>query len=191
MPTARVNPAGHLVLGFHEISYGLPGNLQVQASIIDNIGRTALAAKYGFADNIAIGGGLASSLVSLGRHGIHSGAPARLGLFFQYDFADSKSMGMGITPHTQIGNHISLGVDFGMRFTPVNFWSFIWEIGSSMDATEGMLYLYTIGGLRIHPPAVPFLFIDIGVQAEEFAVDPFSPRAGVFFDVLICFKTGK
>ena len=188
MPMARVNSPGDLVIGFHEISYALPGHLQVQASIIDNIGRTCLAAKYGFARNMAFGGGLAATLVNMGYHGIWGGDP-RLGLFFTYDLAESKNFGMAITPHTQIGNHFSLGIDFGLRTTPVDFWSFLFEAGSSVDATDWRLYLYTIGGLRIHPPTVPFLFIDVGVQAAEFDVDPFRPRARAYIDIMIAFKT--
>jgi hypothetical protein len=189
-PMANVNPSGHLVLGFHEISYGMPGNLQVQASIIDNIGRTCLAAKYGFASNLSFGGGLAQTLVPMGEHAIHGAQPARLGLFFTYGMAERNNFSMAVTPHTQIGSSISMGVDFGMRLTPTEFWSFIWEIGSSVDINAPMLYLYTIGGLRIHPPKVPILYVDIGVSAKEFAVDPFRPQAGVYVDIIIAFIAG-
>ncbi|MDR2578916.1 MAG: hypothetical protein LBC70_08960 [Chitinispirillales bacterium] len=188
-PMARVNPPGHLVLGFHEISYAMPGRLQVQASIMDNIGRTCLAAKYGFADNLSFGGGLATTLVNIGYHGIPPG-DARLGLFLTYGLAERQDFSMAITPHTQIGSHISMGIDFGMRLTPTDFWSFIWEIGSSVDVTDPMLYLYTIGGLRIHPPKVPILFIDVGVSASEFRVDDFRPRARAYIDIMVCFITG-
>jgi len=189
MPMAKVNPPGHLVLGFHELSYALPGNLQVQASVIDNIGRTCLAAKYGFAGNMAIGGGLAATLVNMGHHGIHGG-DARVGLFFTYDLQESRRFGMAITPHTQIGERFSLGMDFGLRVTPVDFWSFLWEIGSSVDVENG-LWLYTIGGLRIHPPAVPFLSVDVGVQAREFNVNNFRTRADAYIDIMFSFVTGK
>ena len=188
MPMARVNDPGDLVLGFHEISYALPGNLQLQASIIDNVGRTCLAAKYGLARNMAIGGGLAYTLVNMGYHGIWTGDP-RIGLFFTYDLVESRDVGMAFTPHTQIGDHWSLGIDFGMRITPTTFWSFLWEVGSSVDATAEALYIYAIGALRIHPPTVKFLFIDVGVQAAEFNAEYFKPRARAYIDIMIAFKT--
>jgi hypothetical protein len=190
MPTARVNSPGDLVLGFHEISYAMPGNLQIQASIIDNIGRTCLAAKYGIANNMAIGGGLASTLVNIAWHAIPP-SDARLGMFFVYEFENRKEFAMAISPHTQLfGNGFSFGMDFGMRFTPVDFWSFLWEAGSSIDVERG-LYLNAICGLRIHPPTVPFLFITVGVAASDFNVSDFNTRARPYFDVMIAFKTGK
>ena len=50
-PTPNVNPAYHLVLGLHEISFALPGKLQLQMSLLDNIGRINFGAKYGFLSN--------------------------------------------------------------------------------------------------------------------------------------------
>ena len=49
-PAAYVNPPNHLVLSLHEISFGLPQNLQIQASLFDNIGRSEQQhwAKRGF-----------------------------------------------------------------------------------------------------------------------------------------------
>jgi hypothetical protein len=59
-PTAHVNPANHLVLSLHELSFGLSHHLQVQASLFDNIGRINFGAKYGLTDDLALGAGLAS-----------------------------------------------------------------------------------------------------------------------------------
>ena len=73
-PAPYTNPPFHLVLGFHEISYSLPANLQLQASLMDNIGRINLGAKFGLSDNLSLGAGLAHSIfhVGNGAHGIPS-----------------------------------------------------------------------------------------------------------------------
>ncbi len=186
-PKANVNPPNHMVIGLHEFSYAFPGNMQLQASVVDNVGRINLGAKFGLADNLSIGGGLASSFVEFGPHGIHAN-DKRLGLFLSYGVMQSGNMEMVITPHTQIGDRISLGLDLGMMFTPIDVWSFIWEIGSSVDTHEndGGLYLQTIGGFRIHPPAIPFLNFDIGVEIEEFNVEH-DPNVGAFLDIIFSF----
>ena len=186
MPTARVNQPGDLVLGLHEISYALPGKLQLQCSLVDNIGRLDLAAKYGFHRNLAGALGLAHSIISFGKHGIHD-APARFGAFLAYEF-DSRHYGMVLTGHTQIGSNFSVGADLGGKITPTDVWSFLWEVGLSADLTDESLWLYGIAGIRFHLPNVPGLFFDLGVQAKEFNIDPFKPGAGVFFDVMYCWK---
>ncbi|MDR0307434.1 MAG: hypothetical protein LBI42_11435 [Chitinispirillales bacterium] len=190
-PMSRVTPANHLVLGLREISFGLPGNLHIQMSLVDNIGKTNLAAKYGLADNLAIGGGLASTFIDFTDHGIPS-SDSRLGLFLTYAFVNSRDFSMAITPHTQIGSRFSIGADFGLMKTPNNTWSFLWEAGLSADThkDDGALYLYTTGALRIHPASIPFLFIDAGVGTNEFKAvkDPYI-RARAFIDIMVCFIT--
>jgi len=194
MPTARVNQPGELVLGLHEISYAFPGKLQIQASILDNIGRLSLAAKYGFHKNLAGGVGLASTFIAgdfaeNGSHGVPEGAPARIGAFLTYEFG-RPHYGLVLTGHTQVGDHFSIGADLGGRITPSSVWSFLWETGLSVDLTDKLIYLYGIGGLRFNI-AVPGLFIDIGAQALEFNIKEFGrgrPHAGMFFDVMYCFK---
>ena len=191
-PMARVTPANHLVLGLREMSYGLPGNLAVQLSLVDNIGKTNLAAKFGLANNLSIGAGLASTFVSMGDVGIHRDE-ARLGLFLTYALADRNNFSMAITPHTQIANRWSIGADFGLMATPTDTWSFLWEAGLSVDTYDdhwGGIYPYTVGALRIHPPAVPFLFIDFGVGTNQFNAKQESPkrmRARAFIDIMVCF----
>jgi len=194
MPTARVNPQGDLVLGLHEISYGLGGKLQLQASILDNIGRLSLAAKYGFHRNLAGGLGLASTFISGdfvegGPHGVPEWARARIGAFLTYEFG-RPYYGLLLTGHTQVGDHISVGVDLGGRISPSKIWSFLWETGLSVDIRDKLIYLYGIGGLRFNV-GVPGLFIDVGAQALEFNVKQFgkdAPHAGMFFDIMYCFK---
>jgi hypothetical protein len=186
-PMSQVNPPNHLVLGFHEISFGLPSHLQIQASIMDNIGRTNIGAKYGLNENLAIGAGLAHSIIHIGRgvHGIPSWAPARLGAYCSWGFMNSPSFEAALTPHTQIGSHVSLGCDIGLMADVHPVWSFIWEIGSSVDLTDNALYLNTDGGLRIHPTSLPFLNFDFGIDLEEFKVQSDSEMtATVYFDVL-------
>ncbi len=193
MPTARINQPGDLVLGLHEISYALPGKLQIQASILDNIGRLSLAAKYGFHKSLAGGVGLASTFISGdfvegGPHGVPEGARARIGGFLTYEFG-RRHYGLVLTGHTQIGDHVSIGADLGGRITPSKVWSFLWETGLSADLSDKAIYLYGIGGLRFNV-AVPGLFIDVGAQALEFNIKSFgkgAPHAGMFFDVMYCF----
>jgi hypothetical protein len=194
MPTARINQPGDLVLGLHEISYAFPGKLQIQASILDNIGRLSLAAKYGFHKDLAGGVGLASTFISGdfvegGAHGVPEYARARVGAFLTYEFG-RPHYGLILTGHTQIGDHFSIGADLGGRITPSSVWSFLWETGLSTDLTDKRIYLYGIGGLRFNV-GVPGLFIDVGAQALEFNIKDFgkgAPHAGMFFDVMYCFK---
>jgi hypothetical protein len=194
MPTARVNQPGDLVLGLHEISYAFPGKLQIQASILDNIGRLSLAAKYGFHRDLAGGVGLASTFipgdfVENGSHGIPDYARARIGGFLAYEFG-RPHYGLLLTGHAQIGDHISVGADLGGRITPSSVWSFLWEAGLSIDLNDKILYIYGIGGLRFNV-AAPGLFVDVGAQALEFNLKAFGkgyPHAGMFFDIMYCFK---
>lgn len=189
-PKAKVNDPYHMVIGLHEFSYALPGSLQLQLSLIDNIGKTFFGAKYGLNSSMAIGGGIAGDLISMGHHG--PGDPHRLGLYLTYAFVENSSTGMAITPHMQIGSRISLGADFGFMKKPVDVWAFIGEVGVSIDTHDELVYLFGIGGLRITPPAVPFLYIDFGVKTNEFAArnsPDIYPR--VFVDVKVCFITAN
>ncbi|MCL2690528.1 MAG: hypothetical protein FWE57_11885 [Chitinispirillia bacterium] len=185
-PKAKVNDANHLVIGLHEFSYALPGNLQVQLSLIDNIGKTFFGLKYGLAPNMAIGGGIAGSIIDMGHHG--PGSPNRFGFYLTYAFTEEQNRGTAITPHMQIGNRISLGADFAFMTKPVDMWAFIGELGTSIDTYDGHLYLFGAGGLRISPPQAPFLFIDAGAKTNEFAVvSNTSIYPKVFIDVKVCF----
>jgi hypothetical protein len=184
---ARVNPANNLVLSLHEISYTLPGNLQLEASIFDNIGRINFGAKYGIQDNLSVGAGLAHTIAHIGKigHGIKHGDDPRLGAFLCYGFVKNSTFEAAVTPHTQLfGPHNSIGCDLGGMATPSNFWSFIWEVGTSYDMTSDDFYFNTDGGLRIHPPSIPFLSFDCGVDAQEFNINNSSTEATIFLDVI-------
>jgi hypothetical protein len=186
-PAPYVNPPYHLVLSLHEISFALPSNLQLQASLFDNIGRINFGAKYGFAENLSLGGGLAHSLVHIGdkAHGIPSWAEPRLGAFLSWGFLMQSSLEAVLVPHTQIGDHFSIGADIGLVSKVHPVWSFIWELGMSIDATDDALYLNTDGGLRIHPPSLPFLNFDAGIDLEEFRVEHHPDvSATIYFDVI-------
>ena len=189
-PAAYVNPPFHLVASFHEISFGLPANLQLQSSIMDNVGRVDFGAKYGILENLAVGAGMAYNLVHLGRgkHGIMASdnAMPRLGLYLTYGFVNTSSFEMAVTPHIQIGDRFSTGVDLGMMGTPHEFWSVIFEVGTSVDAHDKLFYFNTDGGIRVHPPQIPFLSFDAGIDLEEFAVNADHPRpsVGPFIDVV-------
>ncbi|KMQ50633.1 hypothetical protein CHISP_2484 [Chitinispirillum alkaliphilum] len=183
-PTAYVNEPYHLVLGFREISYAFPGNLQIQASLFDNIGRINLGAKYGVAENMAIGAGMAHSLMYpwTGGHGIRRYHSPRFGIFFTLGVVQNPEMEAALTFHSQIGNSFSVGCDFGLKYTPVDVWSFMAEVGTSFNLSEPRFYLNTIGGIRIHPPNLPFLNFDLGINLTEF-----SPGSGVNIGVYIDF----
>ena len=186
-PTAYVNDPYALVVGLHEISFALPYRLQVQASIFDNIGRLNAGLKYGILDNLSVAAGLAHSLVHVGRgaHGIPEGSAPRFGAFLCFGPITNSTVELGLTPHTQLGDHISIGADLGFKLTPNSFWAVILEVGSSFDATVELMYLNVDGGIRISPPAISFLHFDLGVDLEEFPlVDDVSPTVTVYFDIL-------
>lgn len=194
VPTARVNQPGDLVLGLHEISYALQGNLQLQLSLLDNIGRLCVAGKYGFYDGFAIGVGYASTLIRgdlLGEagHGILED-DSRLGMFLAWDIQSRKHYGLIVTGHSQLGNsNFSLGADIGVRVTPASTWSLIGEAGLSAALKGGKgLWIYGAGGIRIHLPQVPGLFIDLGLYSGESNLKSLDLPPGLFFDVMYCFK---
>ena len=186
-PMAKVNPANHLVVGLHELSFGLPAHLQIQASLMDNIGRTNIGVKLGLNENLAIGAGLAHSIMHIGpgSHGIASWNPSRVGAYCAWEVMDNASFEVALTPHAQFRDRTSIGCDIGLlsRMNPV--WSVIWEIGSSIDLNEKSLYLNTDGGIRIHPMNIPFLNFDFGIDLEEFKVESGSRKSvTVYFDAL-------
>ena len=191
-PTSYVNPPYHLVISLHEISFALPGNLQLQASLFDNIGRINAGVKWGIDRKLSIGAGLAHSIVHIGKgtHGIPSWSAPRAGAFLCWGPVLNQNFEMSLTPHIQFGERFSVGGDIGMLIKPQPIWSVIAEIGSSVDTRDNLLYLNIDGGLRIHPPSIPFLNFDIGIDIEEFAVRNESrPSVTIFFDVIFSMVT--
>lgn len=191
-PAPYVNPPHTLVIGLHELSYAFPHNLQLQASLFDNIGRTNAAAKFGILDNLSVGAGLAWTLVHIGRgnHGIPRYAQPRFGAFVALGPVLTERFEMTLVPHTQIGDRISVGFDYGMQIKPNDLWGIITELGSSFDFYDDLLYLNVDGGLRFNPRSVPFLHFDIGVDLEEFPVVPgVRPTVTVFGDVIFGIMT--
>lgn len=191
-PAPYVNEAYALVISLHEISYALPYDLQIQASLLDNIGRINFGAKYGIQRNLSVAAGLAHTIAHLGdgSHGIPSEADPRFGIFLCYGIILRQDLEAAITPHTQIGDRVSAGIDYGMYIRPNPIWGIIWEVGSSVDFETEDLYLNTDLGLRITPPPIPFLHFDIGIDLEEFAVtadDDASVTA--FIDVIFGMMT--
>jgi hypothetical protein len=186
-PTASVNPSNHLVLSLHEISYGLGQHLQVQASLFDNIGRINFGAKYGLTDDLAIGAGLASTLASFGHHGIYQGG-GRFGAFLCYEFTKTRTFEASVTGHMQLFNHNSIGCDLGLMATPSNVWSIVGETGTSIDFTDhpATFWWNLDGGLRIHPPRIPFLNFDLGIDVMEFPVNVHNASTDValYLDVI-------
>jgi hypothetical protein len=124
-----------------------------------------------------------------GGHGIKDYDNSRLGLFFCYDFAQSRSLTAAVTPHAQIGDHISMGVDLGFLKQPNEAFSLIGEIGFSMDLTDEEPYLNLIGGFRIHPPKIPFLNFDIGVDFTESRLEDFAKNINPYIDIIFTMKT--
>jgi|GEM_PF-732955 len=203
-PKAGVNPPWHLVTSLHEISFSFPANLQVQASLVDNIGRINFGAKYGILDNLSVGAGLAATLFHMGRgnHGIptHKGARPRLGAFLCWGLIEKPVLENAITLHTQIGDHFSLGADYGMQITPHEWWSLILEWGNSIDFTaykndpnhRVLWYLNVDSGVRFHPPMIPAFNFDFGIDLEEFPmVQGTEPSVGVFFDVIFAMDVSQ
>jgi hypothetical protein len=191
LPMAKVNPANDLVVSLHELSYGLPGNLQLEASLFDNIGRVDFGAKFGLQDNLAIGLGLAHTLLHMGSgvHGIGSGE-SRLGAYLSYCFTENSTFEAVVSPHLQLfGASNSFGCDIGGMVKPSDVWSVIWEVGTSYDVA-GQFYFNVDGGLRIHPPSIPFLSFDFGLDVQDFAVNVDHPKTSpaIYFDVIFAMK---
>lgn len=195
-PKARVNPPWHFVVSLHEVSFSFPANLQLQASLLDNIGRINFGAKYGIIDRLSIGAGLAATLFHIGRgtHGVptHKGAKPRFGAFVCLGMINRINFENAITFHTQVGDHFSLGADYGMMITPHEWWSAIFELGNSIDFTahkysnhNAIWYMNIDTGVRIHPPPFPAFSYDLGVDIEEFAlVRNTDISVTVYFDVI-------
>ena len=192
-PTAYVNQPFSLVASLHEISYSFPGRFQVQASLLDNIGRIDFGGRYGILDNLNVGAGLAYNLahIGYGKHGIMAKdhAKPRFGSYLTYGFVRNPTFECAITPHMQIGDRLSIGTDFGLMGTPSQWVSFIMEIGTSFDFHDQIFYLNTDGGVRIHPPTIPFLSFDGGVDIEEFPVGHEAPSVAPFIDAIFAIKT--
>lgn len=190
-PTAYLNDEYDLVVSLHEISYTLPEHLQVHMSLVDNIGRNCLGVRYSLADNMQVGAGVAYSLITLGDggHGIKEGDDSRLGLFLTYGFAHTTTFDAAVTPHMQLGKHISMGADLGFLKTPNDIFSLIGEIGFSFDMNETQPYLNLIFGMRIHPPRIPFLSFDLGIDFTESKFEEFTKNINPYIDIIYTMKT--
>ncbi len=190
-PAPYVNPPWHLVVSLHELSYAFPYGLQLQASLLDNIGRTNLGAKFGITDNFSIGAGLAHTLVHLGKggHGIPHQAAPRFGAYLCFGPVINRTFEMALTPHTQIGDRVSAGFDLGMYLKANSYWGVIWEIGSSVDFEDELFYLNTDAGLRIHVPGLEIMHIDLGIDLEEFPPASRGPTVTAYFDLIFGMKT--
>lgn len=194
-PTPYVNNAYHLVAGLHEASFALPAKLQLQFSIMDNIGRINFGAKYGLLDNMALGAGMAYTFIHIGDgvHGIGNFDDPRLGVFLAIGLVGDKSspFQLNITPHTQIGHYFSIGADLGLLSSPHPLWAIIWEVGSSLTSYDhGQFYLNTNLGIRINPQSAKFLFFDFGIDLNEFAVsEGATPTVSPYIDFTFAMRT--
>jgi hypothetical protein len=192
-PAAYVNEPFDLVVSLHEVSYSLPGRLQLQASILDNIGRVDFGAKYGILDNLSVGAGVAYNLahIGIGKHGIMAsdGAHPRFGTYLAIGLARTQKFECAITPQMQVGDRISIGADFGLMGTISPWVSLIGEVGTSYDFHDQYFYLNFDGGTRIHPPKIPFMQFDAGVDIEEFPVGHDHPTVAPFIDAIFSIKT--
>ncbi len=192
-PTAYVTKPFTLVASLHEISYSFPGRFQVHASLIDNIGRINFGGKYGILENMSVGAGLAYTLGHMGHgsHGIPSEADPRFGTYLAIGLVRTPTVECAITPHTQVGDRVSSGVDFGIMGTPSEWVSIIGEVGSSFDFHDDYFYLNFDSGVRIHPPKIPYLQFDGGIDIEEFPVGKRSPTVAPFIDVIFSIRTNN
>lgn len=188
-PTAYVTKPFTLVASLHEISYSFPGRFELHASLLDNIGRINFGGKYGILDNMSVGAGLAYSLAHFGRghHGIYD--KPRFGTYLAIGLVNTPKVELAITPHTQLGYHISAGADFGIMGTPSEWVSIIGEVGSSFDFNDDLFYMNFDGGVRIHPPKIPYLQFDAGLDIEEFPVGHDGPTIAPYIDVIFCIMT--
>jgi hypothetical protein len=192
-PASYINSPYSLVIGLHEFSFSLPNNLQLQASLFDNIGRLNMCAKYSIMENLSVAGGVASTIVHLGggSHGIALEDNARLGAFVCFGFVFCSAFERAFTLHTQIWDKINAGLDFGMMTTPSYTWAIIFEAGSSYNFSDKEFLLNFESGIRINPPVFRLLFLDLGVVIEDFVVRSTSQVSfTMFFDTIValCFS---
>lgn len=191
VPTAYLNPEYDMVASLHEFSYALPAKLQLQMSTFDNVGRINFGARYGIYDNLSVGVGMAWSFMSTswGGHAIRHESDPRLGGFLAWGITRSESFEATLVPNMQIGEHFSMGADYALMITPIDFWSIIGEFGLSMDFTDAEGYAYTAWGIRVHPPTIPFLSFDGGIDLVETRMSEYTPSVAPFFDVIFTMKT--
>lgn len=192
VPTAYLNNEFDLVASLREVSFALPANLQLQMSLVDNVGRINFGARYGFTDNLSVGAGMAWTFVQINydwHHGIKHEDRPRLGAFLAWGITKTSTFEACLVPHMQIGNAFSLGVDFALMATPSNFWSVIWELGTSFDLGAGEFWFNTDGGIRIHPPEIPYLTFDAGIDLVEEHLSNYSGHVAPFFDVNFAIRT--
>ncbi len=191
-PTAYLNDEFDVVGSMHEVAYTLPLKLQLHTSIVDNVGRLCFGARYAILGNLSTGAGLAWSFVSFpwGGHGIiHDDPHPRFGTYLCWGPVLEDKFELSITPHLQIGYHFSMGGDVGMMITPSNYWSIIGEFGFSYDFHTTTPWLNTIWGARVHPPQIPFLSFDAGLDFVERPPEEFAQQFAPFIDAIFTMKT--
>jgi hypothetical protein len=194
-PTAYLNTEFDMVGSLHEAAFTLPYKFQAHTSIVDNVGRICFGGRYGITGNLSVGAGLAWSFSSFpyGGHGIkHEDPHPRFGMFLCWGPVLEDRFEMSVTPHFQVGYHFSMGGDAGMMITPSEYWSIIGEFGFSFDFNDARPYINTVWGARVHPPQIPFLSFDGGLDfvenpPEDFAQSEYAFRP--FIDAIFTMKT--
>lgn len=188
-PRVHVNDRNHIVIALNEISFGLGANTQIQGSPWHHIGRVKLGIKHQLNDNMSIGVGLGRGStmafftalgVGVQRYAEFVLVPSGYLTFSDRDGGD--------------GDHHNLGVGMGGSIRMNELFSLIVEAGIWNDFysnhNEGFLGLS--GGLRIIPPAFPFLYFDGGVHGSKmiYGGDDNVLSDGdlnVYIDIGICF----
>jgi len=207
-PLPNINSKGSLVLMLHEISYSLDGRLALQLSLVESIGHVDFGVRYQLGSNTTVGGGLSDWL------GFSHGPPRghfyysrqdryyynryrgkRLGAYLNGALTSSSKSASTYTLHTQLGSIISLGLDIGFINQTAKMWSLMLELGSSLnieagqdlDRDDGTMVITGTGGIRIVPPPVPYLFIDVGLTPLSFIIGNDNGfvigSAGIYLDV--------
>lgn len=194
-PTSYLNGPFDAVGSLHEVSYALPHRLQFHTSFLDNVGRINFGVRYGFFEQLSVGAGLAWSFATFpyGGHGIkHEDPHPRFGTFLCWGPVLEDRFEMSVTPHLQVGYHFSMGCDLGMMITPSEYWSIIGEFGFSFDFNTSTPWFNTIWGARVHPPQIPFLSFDGGLDFVENPPEDFAQSAYAFrpfLDIIFTMKT--
>jgi len=189
-PTPYLNTEWDMVASLHEISYTLPQKLQMHTSILDNVGRICFGARYAILDNLNIGSVLAWAFASIRGHSIpHWDPDPRLGSFLCWGPTLTDYFELALIAHNQLGKHISFGADAGMMITPSEYWSIIGELGFSFDFDDQEPYLNTVWGVRVHPPKIPYLSFDAGIDCVETPPKEFARHFAPFIDAIFTMKT--
>ena len=184
-----VDPMYGFVAGLHEISFGLGSGWQVQASILEHISDLRLGFKFGLMPNVALGFGLAGK--------------NQLGLFYTQYIRNTSYFKSVVSISGRVGfngadSKVAIGLGMGQKMNEMfsvigelGFWGELYappDNNPSIDEYRSATFVGGSAGIRLHPPAVPILFIDLGASFNAVVSDEINSKTGgvsPYFDIMV------